>query len=166
MRQAWWVVGHVGGALALAAGMVAAAVILRRRLTPGCAVGRYLLLAARVFCLCALAWLGTRTGQAAWRVTSANRNDPSCLDVGLFARAHLPENAVLLCEEKRGGEHLTTMFFANRTCYALERDPNLMARQVCRAGGVPYLVSYRRLSLPPVHASVGQSLTVYRWQPP
>jgi hypothetical protein len=165
MRQSWWVVGHVGGALALAAVGVAAWAITRRRLARDGALGRYLLIGARVFCLCALGWLGAQTVRAAWRVTSINLNDPSCLDVGQFARDHLSENAVLLCEETRGGEHLTTMFYADRTCYALERDPDVMARQVLRAGGVPYLVSYRRLSLPVVHASAGQSRTVYLWQP-
>ena len=119
-----------------------------------------------MFCLCVLVWLGTQSVRAAWRVTSTDLNDPAYVDVGVFARDHLPENAVLLCEERRGGEHLTTMFYADRTCYALERDPDAMARQVLRAGGVPFLVSHRRLPLPAVHASGKQGLTVYLWRAP
>jgi 4-amino-4-deoxy-L-arabinose transferase len=164
MRRSLWVLGHVGGALALAAVLVAAGEIIRR-LAPG-APGRYIRAGARVFCLGALVWLGVQTVQSAWRVTNANVNDPAWLDVGEFARDHLPENAVLFCEERTGSEHLTAMFYADRTCYALERDPDVMARQILGAGGIPYVVSHRRLPLPPVHASGRQGPTVYLWQPP
>ena len=72
---------------------------------------------------------------------------------------------MLFCEERRGGEHLTAMFYADRTCYALEgRDPDRVARQVLRAGGVPYFVSRRRLPLPPVYVSDGSGPTVYLWR--
>ncbi len=161
MRHSLWVLGHVGAALTLGAGMVAAGSILRR-LAPG----RGLLPLARLTCLCLLTWLGVQYATAAWRVTSANRNDPGCLDVGNFAREHLPENAVLLCEERTGGEHLTTMFYADRTCYALAGNPNGMARQVLRAGGIPYLVSHRRLPFSRVYEGGDQAPSVYRWRPP
>jgi 4-amino-4-deoxy-L-arabinose transferase len=164
MRQSLWVVGHVGGALALAAGVLAAWGVLRRRLLPGGVQGRWPLAGARLFCLCILAWLGAQSVVAAWRVTCADRNDPACLDVGTFARDHLPENAVLLCEERKGGEHLTTMFYADRTCYALTRDPDVTARRVLRAGGVPYIVSSRRLPFPLVHTSGEQGPAVYLWR--
>ncbi len=162
MRQSLWVLGHVGGALALAAVAVAAGVFLRRRL----ALGPGPLAVVRLFCLCGLAWLGTQTVQAAWRVTNVNLNNPSWLDVAEFARDCLPENAVLLCEERTGSEHLTAMFCADRTCYRLEREPDVMAPQVLRAGGIPYFVCYRKLSLPLVHAAGRQGPMVYRWQPP
>ena len=165
MRQSLWVVGHVAGALVLAAGAVAAQEVARRRLTPGDTPGPYVRLGALVFCGIALAWLGAETVFAAWRVTGANVNDPGCVEVGRFARDHLPENAVLLCEERRGGEHLTMMFYADRTCYALEgRDRDQVARQVLRAGGIPYLVSQRPLPLPAVYASGKPGPTVYLWQ--
>jgi 4-amino-4-deoxy-L-arabinose transferase len=185
MRQSLWVLGHVGGALGLAAAVVAVWTIIRRRLAPegvgvppsgGLGHGRppeggtptsavYLLYGARAVCLGALVWLGAQMLQAAWRVTKANVNDPSWLDVGQFADAHLPENAVLLCQERKGGEHLTTMFYADRTCYELEGSPDAMARRVVQAGGIPYIVTYRRLSLPLVHESGRQGPMVYEWHP-
>lgn len=64
-----------------------------------------------------------------------------------FAREHLPENAVLLCDVRKPGipgnhdrryEHLTIMFYADRTCYGLEgNSPDRMAAQILQAGGVP-----------------------------
>ena len=92
-------------------------------------MGRWFHLGAFTFCLCVLAWLGTKTVRSAWRVTSANVNAPALVDVGRFAQEHLPENAVLFCQETAGGEHLTLMFYADRTCYPLSRgEPGEMAR--------------------------------------
>jgi hypothetical protein len=88
------------------------------------------------------------------------------MNVGQFARDHLPDNAVLLCEERRGGEHVTTMFYADRTCYApgpMRTDP--MARQVLRAGGIPYIVSHQPLRFPAVYGDGKQGPTIYLWQP-
>jgi 4-amino-4-deoxy-L-arabinose transferase len=167
MRQSLWVVGHVGGALALAAVAVAAQAVARRRFAPGGALDGGLRLLAVVFCLGGLAWLGGRTVRAAWRVTDANVNDRCCVEVGRFAHEHLPENAVLLCEERAGGEHLTMMFYADRTSYALEgRDPDRLARQVVRAGGIPYVVSRRRPPVPAEYVSGSPGPPVFLWQPP
>ena len=164
MRHALWVVGQVAGALAavaLAAGL--------SRWLPAAGAGplrRSLRVAALVYCACVLAWRGLDTVSAAWRVTERNVNDPACVDVGEFARRHLPDNAVLLCDERRGDEHLTTMFYAGRTCYALEPSgPDAMARQIVRAGGAPYVVSRRNLPLVPVHVSDGRGPTVYECRP-
>jgi hypothetical protein len=158
VRQAPWVIGHVAGALVMAAGLVGAAALVPRHLS------RHLHRGALLFCLCALAWLGGRTVWAAWTVTCRNAGDPSSAWVGRFAREHLPDNAVLLCEENRPGEHLALMFYADRTCYALAgRRLDRVAEQVHRAGGIPYVVSRRRLPLPPVHASGQWGPTVYRW---
>src|SRR5205807_2146213 len=97
-------------------------------------LGRCVRGAALLFCSGVLGWLGVQTVSAAWRVTGVNVNDPVCVEVGRFARAHLPENAVLFCEGDRGYEHLTTMFYADRTCYPLGRQvPDEQARQVLRA---------------------------------
>jgi 4-amino-4-deoxy-L-arabinose transferase len=165
MRHALWVVGQVAGALAV----VALAAGLARWLPSAGAgpLGRSLRVAALVYCAGVLAWRGIDTVSAAWRVTDRDVNDPACVDVGEFARRHLPDNAVLLCEERRGDEHLVTMFYADRTCYALEpRGPDAMAHQILLAGGAPYVVSRRNLPLVPVHAGDGQGPTVYLWQPP
>jgi len=140
--------------------------LTRKRLPPGGgAPGRYLRVAALVFCACGLAWLGTETVRAAWRVTNANAGDPSCVDVGQFARRHLPDNAVLLCEERRGDEHLTIMFYAGRTCYPLGRKgPDETARQILQAGGVPYVVSRQKLALAAVYVSDKPGPTIYLWR--
>jgi 4-amino-4-deoxy-L-arabinose transferase len=166
LRQSLWVIGHVASALAAVALVALAGVLARRRLAAsGRRVSRFLQAAGLVFCLCVLAWLGVETVDRAWGVTDANVNDPSSVHVGLFVRNHLPDNAVLLCEEPRGYEHLTIMFYADRTCYALGSwGPDEMARQVLRAGGIPYLVSRRKLPFAPVSGE-GEGPTVYLWQP-
>ncbi len=168
MRHSLWVVGQVGGALAFASLMAVVAWLTHgRAIAPVAIRYRYLPALAKVFCFCVLAWLGYETVDAAWRVTVRNVNDPASKDVGEFARDHLPANAVLLCEERIGDEHLTTMFYADRTCYALgPGGPDETARQVLGAGGVPYVVSRRQLPLVPVHVSTVPGLTVYLWERP
>ena len=167
MRHALWVVGQVGGALAFAALVALMARFLRPRLAAGGGHWPLALSAvARLFCLVVLTGLAITTAAAAWRVTERNGNDPACAEVGAFARG-LPANAVLLCEEPRGYEHLAIMFSADRTCYGLGgRGADATARQILRAGGIPYVVSYRALPLPPVYTSEASGLTVYLWQPP
>jgi hypothetical protein len=167
MRQSWWVIDHVAGALGIAA-VVAIAWIFTRRYwaAGGGLVGRVLQVVALVFCLCTLGWLGIETVYAAWRVTESNVNDPACMNVGRFAHDHLPDNAVLLCEERSGEEHLTIMFHAGRTCYALRpARTDTMARQVVQAGGIPYLVTHQELPFPVVYGEGKRGLTIYLWQP-
>jgi len=167
MQKSLWVIDHVAGALAIVAIVSIASVITRGLPSAGGgSVGRFFRVAALVFCLGVLGWLGIETVGATWRVTGTNVNDPACVNVGLFARDHLPDNAVLLCEEWRGYEHLTTMFYADRTCYALRPiGADEMARQVLRAGGIPYIVSYQKLPLPPIFENGNRGPTVYLWQP-
>lgn len=163
MRQSLWVVGQVAGALAAAA--LVGMFTCRRSLSGPSSLRCGVLVAARVFCLGALTWLGIQTVGAAWRVTERNVNDPWCEEVGGFARRQLPVNAVLLCEERRGNEHLTIMFYADRTCYALARSgPDAAAQQILRGGGVPYVVSRRKQPFVPVYVSARHNLTVYLWQ--
>jgi RNA polymerase sigma-70 factor (ECF subfamily) len=164
MRQALWVVGQVAGALAILALAGVAAWLAGKRLPASGRAVRYLRWAAVVFCGCVLVWRGIDTVKAGWRVTERDVNDPACEDVGLFARDHLPENAVLLCEETRGAEHLTTMFYADRTCYAVAAEGHDdVARRIVKAGGTPYLVSRRKVPLAVVHVS-GAGATVYLWR--
>jgi 4-amino-4-deoxy-L-arabinose transferase len=166
MFKAWWVIDHVTVALAVVVVVGTVWVLTGRGLAVAGFVRRFLPAAALVFCLGVLAWLGSETVRATWNVTAANVNDPACVDVGLFARGHLPENAVLICEERRGHEHLTTMFYADRTCYPLlPREVDAMARQIEQAGGVPYVVSSGQLPFLAVHGVGKQGLTVYQWQP-
>jgi hypothetical protein len=166
MWQASWVLGHVLGAAALVGHLAIVRVIVRQLLDRNEApLGRYVRAAALLFCSGPLGWLGWQTVSAAWDVTRADVNDPAWVEVGRFAREQLPDNAVLFCEANLGNEHLTTMFYADRTCYPLGgQAPDEQARQVLRAGGVPYVVTHRGLPLPAVYVS-GRGPTVYLWQP-
>jgi hypothetical protein len=166
MHRSMWVIGHVAGALAVVALIAGIWLLVGRRLAPMGLLCRSARVTALVFCLAALCWLGFVTVRAAWRDTNTNLNDPGSADVGQFARHHLPDNAVLLCEGSSGGEHLSTMFYADRTCYPLGWNGwEDLARQILRAGGIPYIVSQRRLPLVPVYVSARQGGTIYRWSP-
>ena len=167
MRQSMWVIDHVAVALTVALVVAGGWFLFRRWLIAGGGVVyRFLLMASLVFCLGVLIWLGIETVSAAVRVTNANVNDSPCMNVGLFARDNLPAEAVLLCEEPRGYEHLVTMFYADRTCYALRpNDADNMAHLVYEAGGIPYIVSYRKLPYSTVFVSSERGPTVYLWQP-
>jgi 4-amino-4-deoxy-L-arabinose transferase len=165
MRQAFWVVEHVAGALGFLSLAVSAWLLAREFLPPGWAIVRR---ASRVvtvaFCVCVLSWLEFETVRAAWAVTSRNVNDPSSAEAGQFIRKNLPDNAVLLCEETKPGEHVAMMFYADRTCYALGRaNADEMAALITRAGGIPYLVSYRRLPFTVVYSNGDEGPTVYFW---
>lgn len=167
MRQSIWVVYHVVGALILAAIVVGVWTLARRLVQGGGLVGRCLHVAALLFCSCALAWLGYQYAGAAWAVTARDANEPHLLDVGQYARANLPENAVLLCDTRIGHEHLTTMFYADRTCYPIRLATQLdeMARDIVAAGGKPYIVSRRTLPFATVYVSGANGPSIYEWRP-
>jgi 4-amino-4-deoxy-L-arabinose transferase len=164
LQQTWWVVDQLAGTLAIVAVLAIVAMLFGGRVTG--APARYLRLAAVVFCTFALAWLGWQTVAEAWRVTSLNAADPACRDMGQFVHGHLPANAVLLCEERKNYEHLSLMFYADRTCYGLRgRRPEVVASEVVQAGGAPYVVSYRSSPVAPLHVSDTEGLSLYLWQP-
>ncbi len=86
-------------------------------------------------------WLFARNGRAALRSLSP----PETVDyseVGAYARARLPSNAVLLVAGKNPYEHQLAMFHADRTAYGARAGdlPGLVAA-VRAAGGDPYLVT-------------------------
>jgi 4-amino-4-deoxy-L-arabinose transferase len=168
MWEARWVIYQVAGALVIAGILGSVDLIIANPLAPGEArVRRFLAGAALAFSLAVLAWLGMTTVKAAWRVMDQNARDPTSVAVGEFARHHLPENAVLLCEEWRSNEHLSIMFYANRVCYPLRgQGLEQMAPQIVAANGIPYVLSRQRLGLLPVYASGIDGMTVYSWQPP
>lgn len=158
MMQSLWVVGQVMGALILTA--LYCLIINRRPLH------RYVYRAAFIFALAMFLWLGSEHVRAAWRLTETNAADPICLHVGDFARRQLPDNAVLLCEERRGDEHLATMFYADRTCYPLSTNSmDVTARLILQAGGIPYIVTRQNMPFAVVHVSPGFGPTIYRWEP-
>jgi len=161
MMESIWIIWHVTGALGIAAVLAAAWQWL-----PWPRTSRMLAGAARAFCACAMVWLCSQSVRAAWRVTEADVNNSAAVELGEFARAHLPENAVLLCQISRGNEHLMGMFYTDRTCYPLQlKRLDETARQVQAAGGVPYIVCVQRLSYPIVYVARHSRFTVSRWQP-
>ncbi len=179
MLQATWVLYHLGGALAFVGVFVAAWLLVRRcgmvsdHATTAAAIATtaaaiVLRIVAIVFCVGALIWLVGQTVIASWAVTNRDINEPFCVEIGEFARGNLPDNAVLLCEERKGYEHLTMMFYADRTCYALSsRGYDEMAAQIVAAGGIPYVVTHRKMKLPMIiYESRNRGPTIYRWQPP
>jgi 4-amino-4-deoxy-L-arabinose transferase-like glycosyltransferase len=161
MMESLWVIWHVTGALSIAAVLAGA-----WRWLPMPRTSRISAWAARAFCACAMGWLGYQTALAAWYVTEIDANNAAAVELGEFARAHLPENAVLLCQSPRGSEHFMGMFYTDRTCYPLRlKELDETARQIETAGGVPYIVCVQRLSYPTVYVGRHSSFTVWRWQP-
>jgi 4-amino-4-deoxy-L-arabinose transferase-like glycosyltransferase len=120
-----------------------------------------------VIALLASAWLFARFGKAALR--QLVRSEPSGYsELGDFARANLPPNAVLLVAGKGPYEHQLAMFHADRTAYPVPgRDPSELAAAVRRAGGEPYLVTLRGGGSPleglaVVYESRDQGRAIYR----
>ncbi len=165
MRNALWVVYHCAVALTFGAIAVGFWVLIRRFLPS--LVGRVIHVVAMLFCAGVLVWLGYRSLDAAWRVTKINSNDVLSVNAGRYARDHLPVNAVLFCENRSGYDHLTTMFYADRTCYPLVRQNlDVTAQRILDAGGIPYIVSLRKLPYRAVHTCPGIGPTIYEWHPP
>jgi 4-amino-4-deoxy-L-arabinose transferase-like glycosyltransferase len=160
MRQAMWVGEHVAGALLIGGWLTVLAALLPVRWAR---ISSWLALA---FCIVALTWLAGKTALTAWRVTETDTNDRSAVEIGTYVDENLPANAVLFFEAWRGDEHLATMFYSGRTCYALPvRQLDDAAHQVSAAGGIPHLVTRRRLPLPLVHTSREGSMHIYRLRP-
>jgi hypothetical protein len=165
LQQTWWVIDQLAGTLALVAVLAIVGMVSGGAWNGG-RLARYLRLGAGAFCALVLAWLGNQTIEAAWQVTCMNRGDPVSVEIGQFARRRLPDNAVLLCEERKGYEHLTLMFYSDRTCYGLRGRPlGELGREVLQAGGLPYVVSIRKLLLPAVYVSAADGPTIYEWKP-
>jgi 4-amino-4-deoxy-L-arabinose transferase-like glycosyltransferase len=166
MNRAFWVVEHVVSTLYAAAALATVALVVRALWPRLCdAIGPFVRYALSVFCLGALLWLGYQLGQAAVKVVERPPMENFFwIDAGRFVRAELPENAVLVCEETAFREYLTAMFYTDRTSYAAQGQAEALARQIVGAGGVPYIVSHRRLPLPVVYAGQRHGRTIYQWQ--
>jgi 4-amino-4-deoxy-L-arabinose transferase len=165
LRQALWVIYHVVGAFVFAGVVEAFAWWLRRTAldrTSPIGLARWPALA---FCCGALAWLGYGTTMAGWRVTDEPANDEAAVQVGRFVQGQLPANAVLLTDQPEPQAAAMLMFYADRTCYAFVNGPvDGLARRIAEAGGVPYIVSRRRLSLPILYRDP-RGPTVYQYRP-
>jgi 4-amino-4-deoxy-L-arabinose transferase len=161
MGRSMWLIYQVAGAL-----VIAGALMLERLVPGNDRLRRYFRWTAFAFSAAVLAWLAIDTLKAGWRVADRNAGDPASVEVGEFTRNDLPENAALICLEGRGYEHLAMMFYTDRTCYSLGHgDLDRTARRIVDAGGIPYVVSRRRLSLVPAYVSDRRGPNVYRWQP-
>lgn len=161
MMESLWVLWHVAGAMTIAAVLAGTF-----RWLPSPHMSRVLAGAAGAFCVVAFLWLCSQAVLAAWRITDVDDNNPAAVELGEFARAHLPENAVLLCQITRGNEHLMGMFYADRTCYPLQlKRVNETARAVQAAGGIPYIVCVQRLNYPVVFVARNERFTVLQWRP-
>ncbi|MEA2734964.1 MAG: hypothetical protein QOE14_1415 [Humisphaera sp.] len=157
MRQNIWVLWHVLLALAAAA-MIA--FLMRRNWLAG--NRRTVLVVAATL---ATIYLGGRMTWLAYRVTEANealRERPSFAELGRAANAALPDNAVILLENRQKFEHVSAMFFIDRTVYPTTPDTiEGTARSIRTAGGEPFLVTDRALPLPPALSGAPDGRRVY-----
>jgi hypothetical protein len=169
MRQNIWVLWHL--LAALAAALIVAAVSrnqMRRAgeaLTIGGACpdgmrrGRQVLAAAAILASLGLA---ARMGYDGWRITRVNRNQPAFVELGALVRGSLPDNAVLLVDEREKLEYIMVMFFTDRTAYPVKPDTwQALAARVTQGGGMPLLVSQRTLAAPIVLTDPAEGWIVY-----
>jgi hypothetical protein len=83
-----------------------------------------------------------------WRVTLLGSDQPAMVEIGRFVDAHLPANTAVLVEERQKLEHMTAMFYCERSAYALDPSRYREFVQVILAnGGLPVLLSRDRLPL-------------------
>ncbi|RKU33733.1 hypothetical protein C6499_00935 [Candidatus Poribacteria bacterium] len=118
--------------------------------------------------------LGSKTIFDAWQVTSQNRSTRTLAEIATYAETQLPQNAVLLVELdaklRNADDHLRLMFLMSKTAHPFtSSNPDAWkekAAQVRKAGGIPYLVSFREWSLPVMFTSVIDKRTIYSHETP
>jgi 4-amino-4-deoxy-L-arabinose transferase len=158
MRQNIWVLWHALIALAVAA---AVALAMRREW-----VTRQQRSVLVIVASLATIFLAGRWTWLAYRVTESNpamRDRPAFVDLGRAVNASLPDNAVLLLENRQKFEHVSAMFFIDRTVYPVTPETiQQTARDIRAAGGEPFLVTDRAIALTPVFAAPLDGRGVYR----
>ena len=104
----------------------------------------------------------------AWQITSRNRNTRTLAEIATYAETQLPQNAVLLVELdadklRNTDDHLRLMFLMSKTAHPLSHPDEWeeKAVQVRKAGGIPYLVSFREWSLPIIFTSLTDKRSIY-----
>lgn len=117
--------------------------------------------------------LGSKTLFDAWQVTSQNRSTRTLVEIATYVETQLPQNAVLLVEldadELRNtDDHLRLMFLMSKTAHPLSNPDEWdeKASQVRKAGGIPYLVSFREWTLPVVFTSLTDKRIIYSHEVP
>ncbi len=121
-----------------------------------------------IITIAGLLTLGIHTLIGSWQITARNRNTQTLTEIATYAQTQLPQNAVLLVEldrEKRRNtdEHLRLMFLMSKTAHPLSNPDEWKekAAHVRKAGGIPYLVSFREWPLPLVFTSLIDKRTIY-----
>ena len=127
-------------------------------------LGQRRLRKAWIAILCFLSFVSV---SGAWHST-AQKDDKKLMETATFVKTHLSQNAVLLTEidEKKVETHCDAhilMFFTSRTAHAYHSEDawNPLSRQVKKNGGIPYIVTFRKLDLPVVFKSEADGRTVY-----
>ena len=138
MRDNLWIVGH--GLIALVCAIALTSAMRRLNARSRATIGIF----CTVLAIAASVCLRARYLRAAWLITEQNRNAPSFAEIGRFARASLPENAVILVDETTKLQDKIVMFWTDRTCYPLAEHAQEQIDAVRRAGGRAYIVSRGR----------------------
>lgn len=112
--------------------------------------------------------LGSHSLIEAWQITSRNRNTRTLAEIATYAETQLPHNAVLLVELdadklKNTDDHLRLMFLTSKTAHPLSNPDQWeqKAEQVRKAGGIPYLVSFREWPLRIAFTSLTDKRSIY-----
>ena len=162
MRQHIWVLWHALFALAVAA-IVAMTARRREWLT------RDRQISMLVIASLATIYLAGRWTFRGYRVTEATaelRDRPAFVDLGRAINSSLPPDAVLLLENRQKFEHISAMFFIDRTVYPVTPETiEQTAAQIRAAGGVPFFVTDRQIGLTPVFATPLDGRGVYALNP-
>lgn len=114
--------------------------------------------------LCLLSFI---SASGAWQSTT-QKDDKKLMETAAFVKTHLSQNAVLLTEidQKKVETHFaahTLMFLTSRTAHLYHSEDawNPLSRQVRKNGGIPYIVTFRKLDLPVVFKSEADGRTIY-----
>jgi hypothetical protein len=157
MRQNLWIVWQT--LIALTAGMLLVWLVRSSRMA--LAQRRVIAAAATIATL----FLGGRMARDGWRITEFSRRDSPSF-VRLASRDMLPDNAVLLVEERQKLEHIAVMFYTGRTAYPVTPESwPPTADEVRAAGSAAYLLTHQRLELPLVTENLDDDRRLYALHP-
>jgi hypothetical protein len=158
MRENIWVLWHTLIALAIAAAVALA--VRREWLTRQ---QRTVLVIVASLATIFLAGRWVLLAYRATEATAALRDRPAFVDLGRAVNTSLPPNAVLLLENRQKFEHISAMFFIDRTVYPVTPETTQQtARDIRAAGGEPFLVTDRSIPLTPVFSAPLDGRGVYR----
>jgi 4-amino-4-deoxy-L-arabinose transferase-like glycosyltransferase len=106
--------------------------------------------------------LFTQSIRTTWRITQQNVQKPAFPYLAAAVDRNLPENAVLLIDQRQKLEYVVALFWTNRTAYPLGTNNwQQLVTTIQQNHGVPYIISSRALPLTPLFAIPQEQLTVY-----